>query len=278
MRPVAIPLHIKKFWALQTAPEELISIIQKNYTKLSNGHPEVSIVIPAFNEEKNILQTLASLTANATSRPVQIIVVNNNSVDKTEALVKATGIECITETKKGITAARNAGLQFARGKYILNADADAIYPPAWIEQMVKPLASNEKIAATYGRFSFIPVASTPRVVYFFYEYMADVIRYINKYFKEEAVNVYGFNSGFRKQQGLAVEGFHHPPGSNEDGWLALKLRNKGFGKLHYVTNAKALVWTTDRRIEMDGGLIKGIIKRISKLLFPGKEIAVRADL
>ena len=275
MRPVAIPKHVKDFLAIQSAPAS-IKCIHYYYKKLYRGKPEVSVVIPAYNEEKNILQTLASLAANITSRSAEIIVVNNNSTDNTEALVTATGITCVTETKKGITAARNAGLQIAKGTYILNADA--IYPADWMEQMIQPLATNEKIALTYGRFSFIPVGSTPRVVYFVYEYSAGIIRYINKYFREEAVNVYGFNSGFRREQGAAVEGFNHPPGANEDGWLAVKLRNKGFGKLHYVTNKKALVWTSDRRIEMDGGLMKGIIKRIAKLLLPGKEIAVRADL
>jgi len=277
MRPIAIPDHIKTILDLQTSPEVLISTIKKNYATLYRDSPEVSVVIPAYNEEENILLTLASLSANITFKTVEIIVVNNNSTDNTEALVLATGIKCITEIKKGITAARNAGLQAARGKFILNADADALYPRDWIEQMVNPLATNEQIALTYGRFSFIPVTSTPRIIYFLYEYLADLMRCINKYLREEAVNVYGFNSGFRKLQGAEVEGFNHPAGSNEDGWLALKLRNS-FGKLHYVTNTKALVWTTDRRIKMDGGLIKGMRKRIIKLFFPDKKTVVRADL
>jgi hypothetical protein len=104
------------------------------------------------------------------------------------------------------------------------------------------------------------------LVYFFYEYAADFMRWLNKTFREEAMNVYGFNSGFRKEQGLQVEGFNHPASANEDGWLALKLRNKGFGKLYYVTRTNALVWTTDRRIQMDGGLWKGFLKRMKRML------------
>jgi len=63
-----------------------------------------------------------------------------------------------------------------------------------------------------------------------------------------------------------VDGFDHPPQANEDGWLALKLRNKGFGKLYYVTSLKALVWTTDRRIQLDGGLWKGFVKRVKRIV------------
>jgi glycosyltransferase involved in cell wall biosynthesis len=202
-------------------------------------------------------------------------VVNNNSKDNTAAIVNSTGARCIKETKQGITPARNAGLAAAKGKYILNADADTLYPPDWIEEMVKPLDS-DNITSVYGRFSFIPTAGTARLVYFFYEQAAGFMRWFNKKFKEEAVNVYGFNSGFKKEQGLQVDGFDHPAGANEDGWLALKLRNKGFGKIYYVRNPRALVWTTDRRIQMDGGLRKGFIKRIKRIVT--KKTEMRTDL
>ena len=228
--------------------------------------------MPAYNEEKDILRTLHSLCANLTNRSTEIIVVNNNSRDNTEALVRAAGVTCVNEPVQGITAARNAGLKAARGKYILNADADTLYPKDWIEQMVAPLANDENVCITYGRFSFIPTGVTSRGTYFFYEHVADSLRYVNKFFREEAVNVYGFNSGFRREQGLQVEGFNHPKGANEDGWLALKLREKGFGRLHYVTNIEALVWTTDRRIQLDGGLVKGIVKRIKRIVFKKGEV------
>ena len=96
--------------------ETRTAYIQQRYKAMSQGAPEVSVVIPAYNEEKDILRTLHSLCANNTTRSVEIIVVNNNSKDNTEALVKATGIACILETTQGITAARNAGLAAATGK------------------------------------------------------------------------------------------------------------------------------------------------------------------
>jgi glycosyltransferase involved in cell wall biosynthesis len=188
-------------------------------------------------------------------------VVNNNSSDKTAALVHACGITCIDEEKQGITVARNKGLSVARGTYILNADADTLYPSNWVDAMIRPL-KDEGVALTYGNFSFLPIGSTGRVTYFVYEYITDLVRALKKKYREEAVNVYGFNSGFRRQQGLEVDGFNHPPGTNEDGWLALKLRDKGFGKLQAVRNAP--VWTTDRRLQMDGGFWKAIKKRIKR--------------
>ena len=268
MRSIGIPAYIRQLMdTVANNNDSRTAFIQQHYRELLKGAPEVSIVIPAYNEEKDILQTLHALAANNTKRSVEIIVVNNNSKDNTEALVRAAGVTCVNETIQGITAARNAGLAAASGKYILNADADTLYPKDWIEQMVSPLANDEKVAITYGRFSFIPTGVTSRFTYFFYEYTADMLRYFNKFFREEAVNVYGFNSCYRREQGIAVDGYNHPKGANEDGWLALKLREKGFGKLHYVTNSKALVWTTDRRIQLDGGLVKGIIKRVKRVVF-----------
>lgn len=264
MRTFSIPSGITQHYQSNHLLESQIKRIRSNFSRLLSSEPEISVVIPAYNEEDNILKTLSSLSVSNTKKALEVIVVNNNSADRTEELVLATGVTCIRETKQGITQARNAGLAVAKGKYIVNADADTIYPPDWIDEMVQPLYDNS-IALTYGKFSFIPIARTTRKTYFFYEYLADLTRTINTKYKEEAVNVYGFNSAFRKEQGLKVDGFNHPPGTNEDGWLALKLRNNGFGKLYCVSKPNALVWTTDRRIQIDGGLWKATYKRLKRI-------------
>jgi glycosyltransferase involved in cell wall biosynthesis len=265
MRPVFITPYIQKHLNKKNTADTIKSI-KTSYQNLLKGDPEISIVIPAYNEENTILPTLSSLCDNKTSYSVEIVVVNNNSKDDTENLVKACGITCILETKQGIVFARNAGLPVARGKYILNADADSIYPEKWIDEMVKPLIKHEVVAVTYGPFSFIPVGNTGRLTYFFYEHLADLSRLYDKYVKDEAVNVYGFTSAMRRDQALAVDGFTFPKGAGEDGYLALKLRDQGFGKLYRITSSKAIVWTTDRRIQIDGGLFKGLIKRIKRVL------------
>lgn len=265
MRPINIPKKISKFIDNSIDKLELPIKVTAAYKEISGLAPEVSIVIPAYNEEESIVNTLASLCNNRVHRKIEIIVVNNNSSDNTEALIKSCGVECIHEYQQGITHARNTGLKHARGIYILNADADTIYPEEWIELMIKPLIDLQNVALTYGRFALIPTAGTKRIIYFFYEQLAELSRLYDKKFKDEAVNVYGFNSGFRREQGLKVDSFNHPAGTNEDGWLALKLRKQGFGSLHCVKNPKALVWTTDRRIQIDGGIIKGSIIRFKRL-------------
>lgn len=261
MRPIALPAYLTKILRLTTS--EKIALIQQQYPFLrKDGVPLVSVVIPAYNEQENILNVLLSLSGNTTSIAVEIIVVNNNSTDDTERLVRQTGITCINEVRKGVVAARTAGLMAATGTYILNADADSLYAPGWVAAMIPPLMADKAIALTYGRFAFIPSGNQSRFIYFLYETIADVLRLAKKIFKEEAMNVYGCNSGFRKAQCLQVNTYEHPVGANEDGWLAVKLRNKGFGKLHYVGAPSVIVWTVDRHLQNDGGLLKAFMMRI----------------
>ena len=260
MRPIALPSYVRKLWSYKAG--ELPGLVRSNYANLLKGPPLVSVVIPAYNEEKSILTTLLSISQNITKLSVEIIVVNNNSADNTEALVLSAGIKCINETQAGVRFARTRGLYESKGTYILNADADSIYPPTWIDTMIPPLIADSSIALTYGQYAFLPGEVATRFSFFLYENMADLLRWSKKTFKEEAMNVYGCNSGFRKEQCIAVNAYDHPPGSNEDGYLALKLREKGYGKLRYIPSNKALVWTVDRHLQNDGGFWKSIVKRV----------------
>ncbi|AMR27678.1 hypothetical protein A0257_11605 [Hymenobacter psoromatis] len=263
MRPIGIPANIQKHNQATEVLQRDVAAIRAQLQRLHSPTPEVSIVIPAYNEAENILKTLSSLAATTTRKTVEVIVVNNNSQDNTEALSISAGATCFTETTQGITPARNAGLQRATGKFVLNADGDTIYPPDWIDRMLEPLYRDDT-AMVYGTFAFLPTTGIPRPVFLAYEYISDISKWINKRFREEAVNIYGFNSAFRRTEGLAVDSFNHPPGTNEDGWLGVKLREKFKKKFHHVTHPSAIVWTTDRRIQLDGGMLKGIMKRVRR--------------
>lgn len=265
MRHINLPDYVVKY----NQPKELLKgklgSIRNQIHRLYSSTPEISIIIPAYNEAENILKTLSSLADSVTTKKVEIIVVNNNSKDETEDLIRLSGATYILESKQGITHARNAGLNIAKGEYILNADADTIYPPEWIDSMVSPLYE-PKIGIVYGNFSFIPTEGTPRLIFFIYEYASDFSKWANKVFRDEAVNIYGFNSAFRRKEGLLVDCFNHPVGTNEDGWLGVKIRNKFHKKFYHVNTPNATVWTTDRRIQIDGGIIKGTFKRLKRHL------------
>src|ERR1700761_3516128 len=121
MRPVSIPQYIRSYIDTGAYDANQLEAVKQAYTVLTKGRtPDVTVSIPAYNEEATIAQTLSSLCNNVTQWAVEINVVNNNSKDDTEKIVKACGVNCILETTQGITPARNCGLKHAKGKYILN--------------------------------------------------------------------------------------------------------------------------------------------------------------
>lgn len=260
IRPLKIPAYLEAQqyddkWFLAHVAE-----IRKGIQRLHSDQPAVTVSIPAYNEEASILKTLWSLSRTITNQKVEILVVNNNSTDRTQELIELSGASWLIEKKQGVTHARNSGLQAAKGKVILNADADSFYSPYWVDLLSLPL-KDETIACTYGRFAFLSERPANRFPYFLYETLGDVFKAVKRRNNDEAMYVYGCSSGYRKEQGLLVDGYHHPPNTNEDGYLALKLRAK-FGKLHKITENRALVWTSDRRLMEQGGLFKAFLARV----------------
>ncbi|MDI3322276.1 glycosyltransferase [Pinibacter soli] len=265
MRPITTPSYVTTHYHDKNYFLEHIDEIRKGIQSLIKGDQiDVSVVIPAYNEEEKILRTLASLSKTQTNLSVEILIVNNNSFDKTKELAERGGANVITETKQGVQNARTAGLHAAKGKLIINADADTIYTPYWVELMTSPL-KDENISMAYGKFAFFPESGAPRLLYFLYETSSDPYKWWLAKTKEEAMFVYGCSSCYRKEQAIAVNGFEHPPGTNEDGYLGYKLRTK-FGKLQKVTSNKALAWTSDRRLIEGGGVFASFTRRFRKAL------------
>lgn len=261
----------KKFSDLGKA--ELLDL-KNRIQKFSALQPDVSIAIPAWNEENNIFRAVSSLTANHTSFKVEIIVVNNNSTDGTQKVLENLGIRNYFQAKQGTPYARQMGLDMARGKYHLCADCDTLYPPDWIEEMVKPMLKDAKVVGVYGRYSFIPPEGQNRFGLFFYEMVTGILVRIRKK-NREYLNVLGFNMGFVTEAGRHPNGFNvinsrkfdNAAGSDyfvdeaEDGRMALHLKTKG--RLKLVTNPKARVFTSPRRLLYEGGIFKAFKSRFT---------------
>lgn len=252
--------------------QELDSLKQK-LQGFQSEQPEISVVIPAWNEENNIYRTLSSLAANHCSSPAEIIVINNNSTDKTQDVLDRLGVRTYFQSAQGTTYARQLGLTMARGKYHLCADADSFYPPEWIDLMVKPLKNNDGVVGVYGRYSFIPSPNTSRLPFFIYEKITGLLIRLRKR-NREYINVLGFNMGFitavgRENGGFEVTDvrkFDNALGSDyfveeaEDGRMAVNLKKTG--KLKLVTHPAARVFTSSRRLDAEGGILKSFTNRL----------------
>lgn len=246
-------------------PFDKIETIKSNLKRFQSSDPEVSIVIPAYNEENSLLNTLSSVSDMETNFRTELIVANNNSTDRTQEILDACGVRSVFVKDQGISYARQGGLDTARGKYVLNADSDSIYPRNWINNMVNPLYESG-VSCVYGTYSFIPSPGNSRMFLAFYEVISESFFKLKK-INRECVNVMGFTFAFRKADAQAVGGFKHDlcrsiTGRSEDGWMALQLMKKG--GLYQVTDYEARVWTSDRRLMADGSLSKAFQNRVVK--------------
>ncbi len=259
----------KKFTDLS---DEEIMDLKVRIRKFQSDDPLVSVVIPAWNEADNIFRTLSSLASSTTSKKVEIIVINNNSTDRTQEVLDLLGVRNYLEPKQGTSHARQCGLDNAKGKYHLCADSDTFYPPKWIDLMLKPMERSEKITGVYGRYAFIPPAGVSRFSMWIYERIVGILVRIRMR-NREYLNVMGFTMGLVAEIGRNTGGFKvknvrvfnntkdskYFTEESEDGTMALNLQKKG--KLRLVSHSKATVITSPRRIVFDGGIWESFKQR-----------------
>jgi len=115
---------------------------------------KISVVVPARNEEELLPRCLSSLKTQTFSQGFEIIVVDNNSRDRTPDLAREMGATVVFEPHRGITWARQKGLEAARGEVLAYVDADSRVPPDWLERLWETLARNPQAAAVSGGVSF----------------------------------------------------------------------------------------------------------------------------
>jgi len=241
--------------------DEFLSALKKNLSKFSTENPTVSIVMPVYNEEDNLVQTLYSLSKLNLKHSTELIVVNNNSTDRTQEILDRLGVKSFSQSRQGISYTRQLGLEMAKGKYHLCVDGDSIYHPEWLNEYIKHL-EDKSISVVYGPYSFIPEFGLSRRKYFaLYELIT------TNYFKfrrrnKEFLNVLGFNFGFRTEDGRKVGGFNTSRPRWSDGWMAMTLLE--LGKIKFVKTEGTRVWTTARRINADGSLVRAFVKRVKK--------------
>lgn len=245
-----------------TIPENVVYEISK---KISVFHEQIepicSIVVIAHNEERRILGCLWSLAENILDVPAEIIVVNNNSTDKTTDLLDKVGACWYDEKQKGPGFARQCGLNKARGKYHLCIDSDTLYPPYYIVTHLNYL-SMPNVVCTYGLWSFIPDEKHSKIGLFFYESLRDIYLRLQN-IKRPELCVRGMVMGFRTDLGRQI-GYRTDIIRGEDGSLALAL--KQFGKLKFITTSKVRAVTCSSTLDGGGGLLANLLHRLKKVV------------
>lgn len=115
---------------------------------MPSNKPYLSIVIPAYNEEQRLPQTLAAIQAYLSRQPFpsEVIVVDDGSDDSTVAVASAQpGVTVLRRDHRGKGFAVRAGALAARGEYILLCDADLAVPIEEWERMEQHLRAGYKV-------------------------------------------------------------------------------------------------------------------------------------
>ena len=113
----------------------------------------LSIVIPAFNEEKIIEDTLNRIKSGLNENQDEdfsweVIVCDNNSTDQTAGIASQAGAKVVFEPINQISRARNRGASIAQGDWLLFIDADTFPPPGLISEMLDLIRCDNHIGCS----------------------------------------------------------------------------------------------------------------------------------
>ncbi len=204
---------------------------------------KISVIIPAYNEEKYILVCLKSL-AQQTFRNFEVIIVDNGSTDKTLSLVKnfrqIRKLKIIQEKSKCIGKIRQVGFEKAQGEILVSTDADAKFPKNWLANINDYLKNHPETVAVGGPYSFFdegsPIRILRKIITPFFLFLDNLLSGWKHHFA-------ACNFAVRRDAFFKIGGFHKNLTFGEDIDLSFRLRK--IGKVDFVDSI--FILTSARR-------------------------------
>jgi glycosyltransferase involved in cell wall biosynthesis len=181
----------------------------------------ISVVIPTYNEEENIVRCLESLQHQTLSRDeYEIIVVDGNSMDGTREYAAPLADLVMVQNSKKVGGARNDGVQAARGSFIATTDADCICPPNWLATIKHGFDSSD-IVQLYG--PVYPIENGWN-----YQISLSIINLLSATGYHTGILYYtlGCNTAFRKDEFIKA-GMYRCIDAGDDLEIALRMRQFG---------------------------------------------------
>ena len=117
----------------------------------------LAFVIPAYNEEALVGKCVESVLAEVkrSGRQIDVVVVNNNSTDRTAEVAGACpGVRVIDEKQQGLVSARDGGFQATTAELVANIDADTIVPPGWLDTVFREFEKDDKLVCLSGPYIY----------------------------------------------------------------------------------------------------------------------------
>lgn len=179
--------------------------------------PDLSVVIPAYNEADFLPETLRTLNRaiESVDVAVEVIVVDNNSSDETAEIAEDHGATVVFEPHNQIARARNRGAQAARGEWLLFLDADTLMPADLLETILERRTDPDVIG---GGACLTFQEEAPRSAYWGLE----IWNWISRTFRMAAGSVIWC----RRADFDAVGGFDESVYASEEIWLSRALKKR----------------------------------------------------
>lgn len=124
--------------------------------------PRISVVILAYNEEATIARCLESIISQS-SPADEILVVNNNSTDRTAEIIQRFPVRLVHEPVQGFTPARDRGFDAARHPVMVRFDADGVMPPGWLAAVRELFTEQPHLLGASGPVYYHDLRRLPRI-------------------------------------------------------------------------------------------------------------------
>lgn len=209
---------------------------------------DLSIVVPSYNEENNIQKCIKAIKAQKGNFSYEIIVVDNNSNDKTKKKSEEMGVKVICEKTQGVGSARRTGTNRAIGKFVLHLDADSILPPSFFIQLMSYFKNNSDVVCVGGQYIFYDAPWWKNLLRFILFYP---LLYFARIVTNFRVGPMGGCMAFRRDIYLKTQGFRKDLKFGEDSEICRQLSY--FGKIK--VNTKLKCFTSSRRFKINFKLL-----------------------
>jgi glycosyltransferase involved in cell wall biosynthesis len=206
---------------------------------------DISVIVPAFNEEKRIRACLESIRAQRTSRSYELIVSDSGSTDGTVFIAWEHADKVVVCTERGTARARNEGARLASGDILAFIDSDTTMLPGYLDTACEAFKDSHTLAVSCA-FKF--TRRSPKLL--LAEHVTNAYYILRSVFGMATLP--GFNFCIRRDAFERLGGFRlcHL----EDLDMSIRLREAG--RTRYLARRQAV--TSSRRLEADG--ISGTLK------------------
>ena len=213
---------------------------------------KLSVVIPAYNEEKFIGDCLNSILHEIEGKnyDLEIVVVNNCSIDRTREIIASfPKVKLVDEPAKGLVKARRAGYLASVGELIANIDADTRMTKGWFDKVFSEFSKHDNLVGLSGPFIYYDLSKNARAAVRAFYYLGFFSYLLNRYILGVGSMLQGGNFVVKRTALEAIGGFNSEFDFwGEDADLARRLVKAGQVKFTFDLP----IYASGRRLEKEG--------------------------